>query len=922
MIRRGQLIGIVLLILVLIVGKGCSVTQFTLTIQSLGEGTVDPIVGQHPYDQNALVYLTATPTAGWEFSHWDGEVTEKYSASTTILMDRSKAIRAVFFSDFAGMVSLEPGTVSEGVDGLLLGAIEGAQISQLELWIVRVDESTIDVPFPEFLTGEQVVSNFYNISSIDQDYVVEREEELLFGIPLSEGVLPDNLAFLVLVPPSMIIQDFLDDDSSLRWLNLQGVFDESTGVFGTQLPSVYREPNVFALVENIGYSSNVVETQFVSLGGFHITCVGFNPGQCTDADKILIGEALDQAYQAYTDMGLVEPALRRHLVKIDFSWPPKVTLGGYAYELRKGAPNGGYSPGTKTAWTTYLGVPATPEIVTTRHELFHAIQFGYNSILNTWNSKELTWGAIEGLAVAAEESLIHLTRGTRFIREPLLLEYPLFNTQVRKHCVSWLDYSAQDFWVFVGKRIEPFDPKLSLLIPILESGATKEGIDNALQQTPIFESLADAYWQWAKDYALEKQTLLGFWGSEPIPKGHPGQWWAEALGTKAHNTIYVDSTPTEDSVAFSLQPLSSRVMAFVFEPDLNEPYQVTIKSRDSDSKIMFKVYDGTEQIHRWSDQETAIFSVWEKTEKIYVLVSNVCLDSLATVSINYNCSPLPPPKTEKHNINGVNFQMSLAPAATFPTNTDDSGTAIVDNDFWIAETHVTYELWYTVRQWALSNGYIFCPIYAGREGNQGNPGEAPTSKKNEPVTEISWRDSIVWCNALSELAGYEPLYIYQGNAIRDATNVIACDNAVQGDSSGFRLLTSNEWELAARYRGGLFWTPGDYASGAKGPWYIIEMTQEVAWYRENSGNSTKDVGLKHANALGLYDMSGNVFDWCFDLCAFWGEGRRVARGGCWESDAIGLQIGLFHSYGPGHVDWKMGLRLARTDYFIDLIMER
>ncbi len=291
-----------------------------------------------------------------------------------------------------------------------------------------------------------------------------------------------------------------------------------------------------------------------------------------------------------------------------------------------------------------------------------------------------------------------------------------------------------------------------------------------------------------------------------------------------------------------------------------------------------------------------------------------------------------PGEQTSHTAGGVGFNMRLAPAATFPTGIegipDDErderweplpGTDTVEVPFWIAETQVTYELWYTVRQWGLNNGYTF--QNAGREGSHGSDGQAPTSKRNEPVTRVSWKDGIVWANALSEMLGYNPVYTYQGNVIRDSRKEPACDKAVQKNTNGFRLPTSFEWELAARYkgndrshraisRGGLWWTRGNYASGATADYNNASATQEVAWYSANSGSTTKDVGLKRANGLGVYDMSGNVWEWCFteDGCC------RVVRGGSWDGTASGLRVGNVNSINPDFVDVSLGLRLARTHF--------
>lgn len=275
-------------------------------------------------------------------------------------------------------------------------------------------------------------------------------------------------------------------------------------------------------------------------------------------------------------------------------------------------------------------------------------------------------------------------------------------------------------------------------------------------------------------------------------------------------------------------------------------------------------------------------------------------------------------------VDGVEFYMRLAPSAVFPTGIDDSGTAEVDTPFWIAETPVTYELWYTVRQWALRNGYIFAN--PGREGSHGSNGQRPTCRREEPVTRFLWSDGIVWANALSERMACDPVYTYQENVIRDSTDSRSCHNAVQGLSNGFRMPTSKEWELAARYIGvnrptagplksevvyreGLYWTPGNYASGAAANVDIESATHEVAWY---GMGHTKNVGLKKANGLGLFDMSGNVWDLCFDRNPLREGDERVCRGGSWYFCAGGLQVGFFSSTSQNNVLSFDGLRLSNA----------
>lgn len=170
-------------------------------------------------------------------------------------------------------------------------------------------------------------------------------------------------------------------------------------------------------------------------------------------------------------------------------------------------------------------------------------------------------------------------------------------------------------------------------------------------------------------------------------------------------------------------------------------------------------------------------------------------------------------------------------------------------------------------------------------------GERPSTAQGEllPVEGVSWLDAVRFCNALSLSEGLAPAYRLHADAAR-----VEWDTA----ADGFRLPAEAEWEHACR---------AGTTEARYGP------LDDIAWHRGNSRERPHEVGGRQPNAWGLYDMLGNVWEWCWDVYDAEVYGTyRVLRGGGWFDERWSCRASVRRRSHPTFRIDDTGLRVARS----------
>ena len=284
------------------------------------------------------------------------------------------------------------------------------------------------------------------------------------------------------------------------------------------------------------------------------------------------------------------------------------------------------------------------------------------------------------------------------------------------------------------------------------------------------------------------------------------------------------------------------------------------------------------------------------------------------------------PTASSYTPSGIVPSMVLVEKGSF-TMGDTWGDGYSDDEQPTHKVTFTYDFYIGKYETTFDEYDAFCNA-TGRS----KPEDEGWGRANRPVIYVSWWDAIAYCNWLSQKEGLPVAYRLKGEVnegqLLDSSGDLTTDIT---KVVGYRLPTEAEWEYATR--------GGNRSEGYK--YSGSDNVDDVAWYWRNSGDKyltgdwdyetimenncrTQEVGKKAPNELGIYDMSGNVWEWCSDWYGSYSSSAqtnpynstagsyRVIRGGCWNNAETYVRVAIRYRFSPTYAGYVIGFRICRT----------
>jgi len=522
---------------------------------------------------------------------------------------------------------LQPGGSFTGREGVTIHASIESIPQAIDVGVKPIDPPTEQNPLPESMTAS---GPFLQLSASVRTFTPSRSP-FTISLPVDENqVDTEHLALAVLVPEEEIhfqaectAEDCSDFGPGDSWFAVSGVYRPQSSRFEVALPFLAQEGRAVVLVESPDYNSQALsagesgirttvlyrDQRYCSsagiLSGILCSANGVfpstvlqqnqNPGfraycrefgsssiDCGTSETNAIENEVDTRYTELTGVGFLDPYLGfdsngQYELEIRPFWEGDSGIDDLeSCEVVDGGRNlGMYNSNTRT-FIVCIGDGGVTDQTRSiaRHEYFHATQYGYSAFRSTSKDK---W-VVEGTATAAENSL-H-TFGRDLGRDPHQIDTSLKEDQ------GFIEYEAQDFWVFLGLFYEQSSAGINLgyMADVFEEGKNADAVDRALQNSPNYPlplDLGEAYWRWARNQFYLQNIHSGVEG--------PGSQINEDVATVQQ--VNVSQGSSRNVATFQLEPLDSVVLKLTLSGDPSHIYSRLLRIDSNSNMLRSEFYE-------------------------------------------------------------------------------------------------------------------------------------------------------------------------------------------------------------------------------------------------------------------------------------------------------------------------------------------